>query len=323
MFPLLEMLKTFSQDDLQKRFANQFGIDPQQAQSAIESLMPAFSEGLKRQVSSPNGFANLLQALADGHHANYMSNPMAAFSSQGMQEGNAILGHLFGDKEISRAVAKQAEATSGVSEAILKKMLPALAPMVLGGLYQQMAEAPRPKQTSNAGYAQGAMGGGGIFGQILEQMMGGGAPAGPTSSTGRRNSGPSGNPLEQILEQMTGGLSGKRSSGGKTSSTAEDRLGDIFNDMLRHGPMGGFRPDAGKSDDFRREENSGYRSETDDRRPKMQDPYGRERDADTHRPTGGLEDLFGDMFNPYKQKAPQYEKAIEDIFDQFMGKRRR
>jgi hypothetical protein len=67
-----------------------------------------------------------------------------------------VLSQLFGSKEVSHAVAAQAAATSGVSQAILKQMLPIIASMVMGGLV---------KSTSNQGL-------GGILGQFAEMMRG-------------------------------------------------------------------------------------------------------------------------------------------------------
>ncbi len=155
MNPLFDMLTNMQtgaqQNTIADQMAKQFGLQQDQAKSAIEALMPAFSQGLKRNAAaSPTDLASFMQALASGNHANYLQDPSKAFSPAGMNEGNAILGHLFGGKEISRAVAKQAEATSGVSAAILKQMLPALAPLVMGGLFKQMTgQAAHTQQAAN------------------------------------------------------------------------------------------------------------------------------------------------------------------------------
>lgn len=323
MNPLFEMLTNMQagaqQNSIAEQMAKQFGLQHQQAQSAIESLMPAFTQGLKRNAAStPAGMASFMEALAKGNHANYLKDPMKAFSPSGMSEGNAILGHLFGNKEVSRAVAKQAEATSGVSEAILKQMLPALAPLVMGGLFKQMTEQTETPQAQNAYNPQNAMGGGGILGQILQEMMKGGLgqSQGQTRQQPRAK-----NPLEQILEQMTGGAA----SGGQGSSgNSGGSLGDIFQDMIKNGPLG----QMGEMGGSRQSEASPY----DTQRQKgetLDDIYGEsetepEANAEPHGyPKGtGLEDLFGDLFKPAKTGAPQYDKAIESIFDQFMKPRK-
>ena len=50
------------------------------------------------------------------------------------KEGNDILGHIFGNKDVSRHVAKRASEETGLGAGLLKKMLPVVATMVMGGL---------------------------------------------------------------------------------------------------------------------------------------------------------------------------------------------
>ena len=294
MNPLFDMLTGMQaqQNALPEQMAKQFGLQGKQVQDAMEALMPAFSQGLKRNVTSPQGFASFMQALSKGQHADYLQNPMKAFTPEGMAEGNAILGHLFGSKDVSRAVAKQAEAASGISQSILKQMLPALAPMIMGGLFKQM--------TGQTAQAQQAFGpGGNILGQILEQMMKGGIPGQPQQAPRQA---PSRNPLEEILEQLTKGTMPGAPQGTETSPGGS--LGDIFTDMLRGGPTGAPQTNE----------------------PDLNDVYGRERQLEPEEPTypkgTGLEDLFGDLFKPSKQGVNPYEKGIESIFDQFLGPKR-
>ena len=330
MNPLFDMLNQMQQgqSSLAEQMAGQFGVQQDQAQKAIEALMPAFAQGFRRNVSSPQGFAELMQALATGNHTRYTQNPAEAFSPSGMADGNAILGHLFGSKEVSRAVAKQAEAASGLSQSILKQMLPALAPILMGSLTRQMTGQ---QSHSQAQAASAFGGGGGILGQILEQMMRnggmpGGLPGGGTQHRTPQGRAPQGrNPLEEILEQMTGGRGRTSAPGGTSggsSGRGSDNLGDIFNDMLRGGSGGkNPYPDAGESESDpyaqndpygRTESRRDYEAPEEDTSPSSRQGY----------PKGtGLEDLFGDLFKPPSGNAPKYEKDIESIFDQFLGKK--
>ena len=331
MNPLFDMLNQMQQaqgqSSLAEQMAGQFGVQQEQAQKAIEALMPAFAQGFRRNVNSPQGFAELMQALATGNHTRYMQNPMEAFSSNGMADGNAILGHLFGNKEVSRAVAKQAEAASGLSQTILKQMLPALAPILMGGLFQQMMggqqnQQQRRSQTANAFGGNG----GGILGQILEQMMRnggmpGGLPGGGTQRRAPQGQAPQGqaprsrNPLEEILEQMTGGR-GPAGTPGGSSGRGSGNLGDIFNDMLRGGTGGQDPyPDAGKSDPYAQQPDTGSRYEEPEDEPEPTTRQGYPKGT-------GLEDLFGELFKPPRGSSPKYEKDIESIFDEFLGKKK-
>lgn len=329
---LFDMLSQFqaqatqAQASIPEQMAKQFGLQQQQAEKAIEALMPAFSQGLKRNAATPKGFAGFMEALASGNHADYMQNPMKAFSPQGMDEGNAILGHLFGSKDISRAVAAQAEAASGVSQAIIKQMLPALAPMIMGGLFKQMTGQAAQPQAQHFGGS-----GGGILGQILEEMMKGGLGGGMAQP--RQQPQPRArNPLEEILEQMTkggfGGGFGGGTGGGQPqnpSNTPGGPLGEIFNEMLKNGPLGGGMG-GGMGGGYP----GGSETQTRSPAPDPDDVYGRssreepqaENEDPSPYPKGtGLEDLFGDLFKPAQNTSKQYEKTIQDIFDQFMPKK--
>ena len=162
MQPLYEMLAQNGQ--AVELMARQYNLSQQQAQLAMEALMPAFSQGLKRNASDPYGVAGFLQALSTGQHARYYEDASRAFSPEGMAEGNGILGHLFGSKELSRAVAAQAAQATGIGQQVLQQMLPVIASMVMGGLF---------KQSTNQmpGAQAGGLGGGNPLQEIIEQMM--------------------------------------------------------------------------------------------------------------------------------------------------------
>ena len=99
------MLANAQNGNAMDMLARQFNLSQQQAQSAVEALLPAFSQGLKRNASDPYGIGAFMSAMASGQHAKYFEDAQKAFSPQGVDEGNGILGHLFGSKDLSRAVA--------------------------------------------------------------------------------------------------------------------------------------------------------------------------------------------------------------------------
>jgi len=49
-------------------------------------------------------------------------------------DGNKILGHLLGSKEVSRSVAADAAASTGIDVGLIKKALPMLAGLAMGAL---------------------------------------------------------------------------------------------------------------------------------------------------------------------------------------------
>ena len=138
---LFDMLQQGQNGQAFSAMARQFGLSEDQVNSAVEAMMPAFSIGLKRNMAAAEGMAEFFRAMSSGAYARYFEDAAGAFSDVGMSDGNAILGRLFGSKEVSRAVAAQAEAAIGIGQDILKQMLPALATMVMGGLTKQSQDA--------------------------------------------------------------------------------------------------------------------------------------------------------------------------------------
>ncbi len=135
--------------DLQKVGA-QFGLDSSSVEKVLGQVVPALGSGIRKNTSSAGGLESLLGALQKGGHQRYLGNVEAAASQAGIQEGNGILGHVFGSKDVSRKVAAQASNASGVSSDVIKKMLPMVATMVMGTL---------SKQTGNGAPAAASAGG--------------------------------------------------------------------------------------------------------------------------------------------------------------------
>ena len=88
-----------------------------------------------------------------------MDNPAALGDAGTVADGNGILGHLLGSKDVSRQVARQAATQTGLGEDILKRLLPVVATMVMGSL---------SKQTPNLGLQNSPLGdtAGGALGML-------------------------------------------------------------------------------------------------------------------------------------------------------------
>lgn len=133
-----------------KQLANQFGLESNQANSVLAQLIPALAGGVKKNVQQ-GGLDSLISALNSGNHSQYLDNPSQLENASTISEGNAILGHLLGSKDVSRNVASHAAQNTGVDSSILKKMLPIIATMVMGGM---------SKQSQNGGVLGSLLGGG-------------------------------------------------------------------------------------------------------------------------------------------------------------------
>ncbi|MBB6408979.1 DUF937 domain-containing protein [Mesorhizobium sangaii] len=326
---LFDMLAQAQNGNGMQALAQQYGLSMQQTQAAVAALLPAFSQGLQRNTADPYGLGAFMTAMASGQHAKYFEDATRAFSPQGVDEGNGILGHLFGSKDLSRAVASQAAQASGVSQQILQQMLPAIASMVMGGLF---------KQTTNQMQAAGGLGGGNNpLGEIIEQMMrqsgmqapapqprqapqpqnpmdnplgkvlqdmfGGGAPQ-PQSQPQPAPNPYGDNPLGKVLQDMFGGGASqpRQSQPQQTQSPYGDNpLGKIFEEMLRQGGGGGF----------------GGGGQPKPPQPQAPPQQPQPQTNPSGRPRNPFDDLFGKMFETGAQQRDEYQKGVETIFDQF------
>jgi len=117
----------------------QVGLSPDQTTAALSALVPALTAGLQRNATQPGGLDALVSALAKGRHTQYVDDPDAIRRADTVTDGNAILGHILGSKDASRAVAAQAAAQTGLSADVLKKLLPIVATMVMGSLAKKQS----------------------------------------------------------------------------------------------------------------------------------------------------------------------------------------
>ena len=141
-----------------KKVAESLGIGEKQARSGIESLLPALAKGVKRETASADGLQGLLGALAAGNHQRYLDDPDSLTQRETVADGNGILGHVFGSKDVSRRVAAHASERSGVDAGILKKMLPLVATMVMGSMSKQASHAGLGASAPATAGSSGVMG---------------------------------------------------------------------------------------------------------------------------------------------------------------------
>lgn len=297
MAPLLDMMLKMQNGEAVQQMARQFQLSQEQTAKAMEALMPAFSEGLKRNASDPFGVANFLNALATGQHARYWEDMQAAFQPQGVQNGNGILGHLFGSPEVSRAIAKQAEAATGIGQEIYKQMLPVLANLIMGGLYRQSTG----QAGQSGGFGANAFGAGGNpLGEIIEQMMRQGTDMWTRGQQQHRTpraepQNPFDNPFGKMLEGMLGGGKQQPQAQQRPQNPMTDNpLGRIFEDFLRSAQGAG---------QARAPQQEGRSSGESAPSGKTGNPY---------------DEIFGEMFESGRRARDDYQRNVENIFDQFL-----
>ncbi len=160
---LLDIVLNSQNGALVQQVAKNFGIGESDARNAIGQILPAINRGLQKNSSSPDGLSALLGALNSGKHQRYVDEPASLSESATLDDGNAILGHLFGSKDVSRNVASHAASQTGMDTGMLKKMLPMVAAMAMGSLGKQGAAS-------------------GLLGSALSSGLSGGKQSNPLAS---------------------------------------------------------------------------------------------------------------------------------------------
>ncbi len=161
---LLETIMGAGNGDAVRELARNFNLDEGQAKGAVGALLPALTRGMQKNAMSPDGLQGLIGALKNGNHQSYLDNPRALNSPQTIADGNGILGHLLGSKDVSRQVAAQAASQTGVDSNVLKKMLPMVAAMAMGSMSKQTNQG----QELAAAAAGAGESGGGLLGKLLD-----------------------------------------------------------------------------------------------------------------------------------------------------------
>ncbi|HMP46189.1 MAG TPA: DUF937 domain-containing protein [Sphingopyxis sp.] len=173
--------------------AKQIGVPPAVAKQGAEALLPAILGGFKKQAQGGGGvegLGGLLAGLGGGGLLDAVLGPQPAPVAQ----GNDVLGQIFGSKDVSRTVAGDAAAKTGIDAGTLKKMLPILAMLVAGYMAKQGG--------SQSGSGAGGLGG--LLGGLLGGGKGGASGGGLGGLGSLLDLNGDGNPLDDII-----GMAGK------------------------------------------------------------------------------------------------------------------
>ena len=155
---LMDLLEEAGGGNSVAELSKQLGIGGRDTANLVEALSPALMRGVQKQADNTDTVDGLLKALAGGSHQRYLDKPELATSDAARTDGNKILGHLFGSKDVSRNVAAQAAANTGIDTSLIKKALPLVAGLAMGALGKNTAEA---KSDGLSGLLGGLLGSGG------------------------------------------------------------------------------------------------------------------------------------------------------------------
>jgi hypothetical protein len=178
---MLDVLTSAGNGAAVRQIGSRLGLSEAQATSALSALLPALAGGMQRNAQTPDGLAGLTAALSSGRHQQYIDNPSMLGEASSIADGNGILGHILGSKDVSRQVATQASATTGIGADVLKQMLPMVAALMMGGLSQRNTQSGSP-----LGIQAGGGGLMGMLGGLLDQNKDGSVLDDLTGLMGRK-----------------------------------------------------------------------------------------------------------------------------------------
>lgn len=224
----------------------QFGLNDEQTRAALDALVPVVAAGVRKQAQSPEGLQDLLRSVLTGGFGAALDDPGSVSFDTAKGRGDDVLGQIFGNKDTSREVAQQLSLNSGIGAAVLKKLLPIVATIVMG----QMAKKIGGGSGGGLGDILGGILGGGSasepassgrsgggIGDILKDVLGGGsAEPAPTPAPQPRRAAPSGGSLEDILNDI---LAGGQNGRVIVKQMPPGQMGDILKDILGGGAGGG------------------------------------------------------------------------------------
>jgi hypothetical protein len=135
--------------------ASQLGIDPAQAQAAIQQAVPLVVGGLAKNAQTDDGADALHTAVAD--HAGMDIGSVLGSVLGGGGAGGSILGHIFGSRQDQ--AAQNLGQASGIGSQNGGQLMAMLAPIIMSVLANR-----------TQGQGLGAGGLGGMLGQELQHL---------------------------------------------------------------------------------------------------------------------------------------------------------
>ncbi len=180
--------------------ASKLGASQGEVAEAIQQLVPALVGGLQVNAQDNDEVAGRIESAAAQHAARGLLDGGVTIDDVDENEGDRIVSKIFGGND-SNAVASALAGQGAGSSALIQRLLPMLAPIVLAYVGKQFMnrnaqQAQQPQQGGGlgdvlGGILGGAAGGGGSnpLGSILGSVLGGGGS----------------NPLGQILGGLLGG----------------------------------------------------------------------------------------------------------------------
>lgn len=133
MSTILESVLTQLQDRDLDLVSRSIGADRNQVETVIGAALPVMLGALGRNAQSPQGAASLASALDRNHDGSVLDDLQGFLSGNPSAQGDAIVGHMLDGKQ-RQEVESGISRLAGLDTAKIAKLLPILAPIVMGAL---------------------------------------------------------------------------------------------------------------------------------------------------------------------------------------------
>lgn len=211
---LMQMLQSQLNGNLLSNLSQQIGADEQQTATAANGIFAALVGGLANNASTQSGLSALTAALDRNHDGSVLDDVIGMIGGlsqgqvSGATNGAGILGHVLGNKQTQ--VAQQVSQSSGLDLNQIMKLMPILAPIVMGVIGKMR----------NTSASQPAAGGG--LGDLASILMGGAQSA---------QSGGFGDLIGTVLRGVLGGQQAPEPQ--QTQQSGGGLLGTIFGSIFK------------------------------------------------------------------------------------------
>ncbi len=145
MSDLTGLISQALQGNTLQQLSQQIGAGEQQTQSAAMAALPVLLGAMKRNASTPEGATALTSALQNDHDGSILDQLGSFFGgshqNQRAADGAGILGHILGGEQ--ETVQQGLSQASGLDFSQIAKLLPLLAPIVMGALGRSQRQQPQ------------------------------------------------------------------------------------------------------------------------------------------------------------------------------------
>jgi hypothetical protein len=138
-----------------QQIASKLGVSPEIAQQGIEKALPMMTGGAQRQAANPEFFQQI-----EANDGGILDNVQGHFDQHDDNQGNDLLGNLFGGQQgqAAQALAGQSNLNPGQAQ----NLMGMLGPLLMGAMGKQQTA-----QGLNADGLQSMLGGMGNLGGML------------------------------------------------------------------------------------------------------------------------------------------------------------